>query len=37
MIKKKYDFYKYEIDFLSFLIKRKKIKINFIKIKKILD
>ena len=35
--RKKYDFYKYKIDFLSFIIGRKRIKINSIKIKKILD
>ena len=34
---KKYDFYKYEIDFLGFIIKCKGIKINSTKIKKILD
>ena len=34
---KKYDFYKYKIDFLGFIVKRKRIKINSIKIKKVLD
>ena len=37
IIKKKYDFYKYKIDFLGFIIKYERIKINFIKIEKILD
>ena len=37
MVKKKCDFYKYKIDFLGFIIEREGIKINFIKIKKILD
>ena len=35
--RKKYDFYKYKIDFLGFIIKREGIKINPIKIEKILD
>ena len=34
---KKCDFYKYKIDFLGFMVGRKGIKINSIKIKKILD
>ena len=34
---KKYDFYKYEINFLGFIIGREGIKINSIKIEKILD
>ena len=34
---KKCDFYKYEIDFLGFIVKYKRIKINSTKIKKILD
>ena len=34
---KKYDFYKYKVDFLGFIIKREEIKINSIKIEKILD
>ena len=34
---KKYNFYKYEINFLGFIIKREGIKINPIKIEKILD
>ena len=38
MIKEeKCDFYKYEIDFLDFVVEREGIKINSIKIKKILD
>ena len=38
MVKReKCDFYKYKIDFLGFIIEREGIKINFIKIKKILD
>ena len=37
IIKKKCDFYKYEIDFLGFIVEREGIKINFTKIKKILD
>ena len=35
--REKCDFYKHEVDFLSFMIKHKGIKINFIKIEKILD
>ena len=38
MIKReKYDFYKYKIDFLGFMVKYEEIKINSIKIEKILD
>ena len=33
----KCDFYKYEVDFLGFLVEREKIKIDPAKIKKILD
>ena len=35
--REKCDFYKYKIDFLGFIIKRKGIKIDSIKIEKILD
>ena len=38
MVKKeKYNFYKYKIDFLGFMVKYKGIKINSTKIKKILN
>ena len=37
IIKKKYDFYKHEIDFLDFIIEREGIKMNLTKIEKILD
>ena len=37
MVKKKCDFYKYKIDFLGFIVGREGIKINSIKIEKILD
>ena len=35
--REKYDFYKYEIDFLGFMVKCKGIKIDFMKIEKVLD
>ena len=35
--REKCDFYKYEIDFLGFVVGRKKIKINPTKIEKVLD
>ena len=34
---KKYNFYKYKIDFLGFIVRREGIKIDPIKIEKILD